>query len=255
MNTLISCSIRHQFALSANHALSGLGSLQPTVRLFYLGFGLFALIIIGAVVFSRDSGGKRSATLAAIAQEIGFTFKGTNRSNEAELLQMAPTLLTGGCRYSNVMTGDIAGIEAIVFDSLNAFENAEPSGAQSHTAAAFRRDISLPYFEMGPVPILNRYLSIPGFIHFESQPDFARRYLLNGPDKDKIQELFSPALLKSLLDLPPQNNWQIKGDGAVLILYRDGKIVRASGIRKFLDESSSIAKAFFSLSGLNNPSA
>ncbi len=255
MDNLINFSIHHQFALAANLALSGLGSLPPAVRLFYLGFGLFGLIIIGAVVLSRKSGGNRSAALAAIAQEIGFTFKGTNRSNEAELLQMAPTLLTGGSRYSNVMTGDIAGIEAIVFDFLDAINMAESAGKFAHTMAAYRHNAALPFFNLGPVPILNRYFSMPGFIHFESQPEFARRYLLSGADKDRIRELFSPALLKFLLDLPPNNNWQIKGDGGVLILYREGKIVRAGEIRKFLDESSSIAKAFFSLSGLNQPAA
>jgi hypothetical protein len=247
--------IRQQIAGLTGQTPSGLGFLLVSVRFIFWCWGLFALVIVGLVVYSRTRAQGRTKTMVAVAQELGFTFKGTNPDDETQLLQMAPTLLKGGSRCSNIMTGTAAGLETSIFDFLDSFIARDASNRNASTVAAFRQNLSLPYFEMEPAPILNRYLSNPRFIHFESHPDFVHRYLLNGPNQDQIRELFSPALLTFLLGLPPQNKLQIKGDGAVLILYRQGTIVRANKVRSFLDQSSSIARAFFSLSGFRKPSA
>jgi hypothetical protein len=49
--------------------------------------------------------------------------------------------------------------------------------------------------------------------------------------------------------------WHIEGCGAMLILYRSDIISLPDGLRSFLDENSSIARAFFSLCGLTKPTA
>jgi len=154
--------IRQQVAGLTGQIPSGLGFLLVSVRLIFWCRGLFALVIVGLVVYSRTRARGRTKAMVDVGQELGFTFKGTNPDDETQLLQMPPTLLKVGSRCSNIMTGTAAGLETSIFDFLDSFIAPDASNRNASTVAAFRQNLSLPYFEMGPAPILNRYLQVPG---------------------------------------------------------------------------------------------
>ena len=221
----------------------------------------FIAVVIATLVFRRVLALRRTRALSKAAQELGFSFKAADRGDGAELIQMGPLLALGllknSRQYENIMTGTFAGLKTSLFDF------------RVQTVAAYSQGVDFPYFKMGPQTSWAPDRAIqraadslfPQASHdFESHPDFSRRYSLvwslNDQRKnDELKELFSPALLTFLLELPPENGWHIEGAGAVLIVYREGKTVRAREFRSFLDETSAIARAFFSLCGLKKPTA
>jgi hypothetical protein len=232
------------------------------VRLLrYCFFGVVFAVFFATLVFRRVLAWRRTRALSKTAQEFGFQFKAVDQGDGAELIQMGPLLALGllknSRQYENIMTGTFAGLKTSLFDF------------RTQTVAAYSQSVYFPNFKMGPQTFwaLDRVIQravesfFPKVSHdFESHPDFARRYSLvwwlNDQRKnDELKELFSPALLTFLLELPPKNGWHIEGAGAVLIIYRKGKTVRAREFRSFLDETSTIARAFFSLCGLKKPTA
>jgi hypothetical protein len=84
---------------------------------------------------------------------------------------------------------------------------------------------------------------------------FTGRYILRGPEEDKIRELFTPALAPALESLTPEGHWHIEGMGTTLILYRAGVTVRADQLPAFLYQTALIARTFFKLCGLKKPVA
>jgi hypothetical protein len=221
----------------------------------------FIAVVIATLVFRPVLAWRRTRALSKTAQEFGFPFKAADQGDGAELIQMGPLLVLGllknSRQYENIMTGTFAGLKTSLFDF------------RAQTVAAYSQDVYFPYFKMGPQTswaldrVIQRAIEsfFPKVSHdFESHPDFSRRYSLvwslNDQRKnDELKELFSPALLTFLLELPPQNKWHIEGAGAVLIVFRKGKTVRVGEFRSFLDETSTIARAFFILCGLRKPAA
>jgi hypothetical protein len=166
------------------------------------------------------------------------------------------------------MTGTHAGLKTSILD----YSYFQDKSRVTQTVAAYSQNLRLPFFEMHPKDFLDRGADhlFHQNISFKSHPDFSRRYLLLGippvlfssaptaqaeDNKNGIQELFSPALLSFLQELSPKNKWHIEGAGSMLVLYRNGATVGADEVRSFLDETSSIARAFFSLGGLKKPTA
>src|ERR1017187_4965542 len=82
-------------------------------------------------------------------------------------------------------------------------------------------------------------------IHFESNPEFSRRYVLRGALRNRVCLLFTPALLAFLEGLDPQKKWRIEGAGETLFLYRHAKKTPPAELRMLVDDTSSLASGFF----------
>jgi hypothetical protein len=87
-------------------------------------------------------------------------------------------------------------------------------------------------------------------IKFDSHPAFSHRYIVKSEDKDKVRELFSPALLTFLEGLGPDQKWHIEGGGNALVFYRFNKIAASEGIPPLLEETSTLARNFLGRCGL-----
>jgi hypothetical protein len=160
----------------------------------------------------------------------------------------------GGGQFKNIMTGASAGFKTSLFDYSFTVGSGKNSHTYTQTVVAFSQELWLPLFEMRPEGFLDRVTDaiVHKDIDFESHSEFSRRYLLRGPEQEKIRELFTPALLTFLEGMPPEDKWHVEGGGATLILYHSDVTVGAEQIRAFLDETSSVARTFFSCCGMKN---
>ena len=158
--------------------------------------------------------------------------------------------------FDNVMSDATARLKTSLFDYSFTVGGGKNSHTYTQTVAAYSQELWLPLFEMRPEGFLDRIGE--AFVHkdidFDSHPDFSRRYFCVGPDEAGIRKLFCPALLAFLQELPPERKWHIEGADSTLFVYRSGAKVSADGFPSFLQETSSIARRFFSSpAGLSRP--
>jgi hypothetical protein len=213
-------------------------------------FALAAAIITASVLYGK----KRTRELAAVAQQIGFTFVGRNWSGPSVSSEHKTSLLqkTRG-RFSNVMTGSSGGLQISLFD----YTYVVGKSTVTQTLAAFSQDLQLPPFALRPENVLDRIGE--AFLHydidFDSNPEFSKRYLLRSPDEANTRRLFTPSLLAYIEQLPAEKKWHIEGTGPTLMVYRGGRPVSPFDMPSFLDETSTIARTFFASGGLRKPVA
>lgn len=228
---------------------SGRAEMSPTELL------TFALLAIGFIVsvwqiqslLSR----KRAQSLTLAGQEIGFIFGGEDWTDKSQAPRLETALFAKGRdrRFKNIMWGQRDNSRVSIFD----YSFLEGGGRHSYrcaqTVTSFsRNDAELPYFDLRPANTADRVWDALAHknIRFDSNPEFSRRYVLKGALEDKVRVLFRAGLLSFLETLDPQRKWRIEGAGGTLIVYRLRKTVSATEIRGFLDETSSIARAFWS---------
>ncbi len=223
-------------------------------EIFLLFLAASVALLIGILTLARAQARKRTQALQTVAQEIGFSFEGEGWGVQTQAPQLETPLFERGRdqKFSNVLSGMYSGFKTSVFDYSFRTGGGKNSHTWNQTVAAFSQDLWLPLFQMRPENFLDRIGD--AFTHkdidFDSHPEFSKRYLLRGTDPDKIRELFTPALLTFLEKLTPSKKWHMEGVGLTLMFYRYDATVSAEEIRSFLDETSLIAKTFFSSCGL-----
>jgi len=217
-------------------------------------FGALVVAFIVIFIASRIQQKKRTAALAALAQTMGFNFEGTAWGDPTCAPRLQTALFHRGHsqRFKNIMTGNFAGFPTSVFDYWFTTGGGKSSHTWSQTVFAFTVDLWLPVFEMRPENFVERISD--AFTHkdidFDSHPEFSQRYLLRGEDKEKVRELFTPALLTFLEGLPADKKWHTEGDGHTLVFYRSDATAPPEEIPSLLEETVSIAKTFLSCCGL-----
>jgi hypothetical protein len=217
-------------------------------------FGAAVVAVIVGLIVSQIQARRRTAALQATAKEMGFIFEGEDWSDQAQSPQLGTVLFErgGGGRFKNIMSGTAAGFKTSLFDYSYTVGGGKSSRTYTQTVAAFSQDLSLPLFEMRPEGFVDRIADaiVHKDIDFESHPEFSRRYLLRGPEPEKVREFFTPALLTFLEGVPSEEKWHIEGAGTTLVLYRSDFTVNAERTRAFLNETSAIARTFCSSRGL-----
>lgn len=211
------------------------------------------VVFIIFIVLRQIQAKRRTQALISLAPAIGFTFEGDGWSDpsRAQRLQM-PLFDRGHSRkFRNVMAGQFGGFDTSLFDYWYTTGGGKSSNTWTQTVVALTQDLWLPVFELRPEGVLDRVAD--AFTHkdidFESNPGFSHRYLLRGPEGDKVRELFAPPLLTFLEGLPTEEKWHMEGDGHTLILYRSNVIVSAEEIQPLLDRTTAMARTFFSSCG------
>jgi hypothetical protein len=216
------------------------------LALFFVFFALFVLIVL----WTRQKAKQRAADLTSVALTLGFNYLGGDSSR---VPQVSTALFHrgGSRRFRNVMDGTYAGYQASVFDYSYTVSTGKSSSTYTQTVAAFTQDHSLPLFELRPQGFLDRITDalVHRDINFESHPEFSRRFVLKGEDEASVRALFTPALLSYFEMLPPDKKWHIEGSGFTLLFYQGNSKVPPQEIQSFLEETSVIAKTFFSSSG------
>jgi hypothetical protein len=207
--------------------------------------------VILLVLIGRKRARERALAMQAAAQQIAFNFFG-NDETRAIAVRTALFRRGGARRFRNIMTGSHAGFDVSLFDYSYTISTGRSSSTYTQTVAAFIQGLPLPVFDLHREGFFDRVGDV--FTHndidFESNPEFSRLYHLSGDEKERIQELLSPALLAFLEGLPPESRWHFEGCGFTLILYRGNQTVDPGQLQPFLDEASSLACNFFAACGL-----
>jgi hypothetical protein len=216
---------------------------------FFAGcLALMAVIITVSLHYSR----KRTRELTAVAQQIGLQFIGKYWTGPPLSSQPGISLLQRRRgRFSNVMTGSSGRLQISLFDYTY------PMGKSSvtQTVACFSQDQQLPPFALRPENFLDRIgdAIVHNDIDFDSNPEFSKRYLLKSPDEAGTRRIFTPSLLTYLEQF--ETNWCVEATGPTLIVYHGGRPVSPSDVSAFFEETSRIARTFFSSEGMRKPVA
>jgi len=207
-------------------------------------------VIVAIIFFVKK---KRTQNLAAVAQSIGFLFQENTWIDPAQAPWLQTSLFQGNHeQYRNIMTGTYAGLSASLFDY--SWRNGKNN--QTQTVAAFSHELRLPKFQLVPNnPVLRAVMKLTHkgqTIDFDSSPEFSRNCMLLGAPEDeaKLRQLFTPALLAFLGNLPRRDMLQIEGEGPALIVYRSQRVLPAADVQPFLEKTATIARAFLSSCGL-----
>jgi hypothetical protein len=198
---------------------------------------------------------KRRQALTALAQQMGFTYEGDDWSGEGQAPVTETALFQCGRRqaFHNIMVGAYAGLNAGLFDYQFTTGVGRSSRTYVQTVAAFwKGGLCLPEFAIYPEGIFEKLGNVFSHrdIHFDAHPEFSCRYVLRGPEEEKIRQLFSDGLVTFLESLDPARKWHLEGADTTIVLYRGGKPVKPEQLQAFLEEASSIATSV--LSWVNN---
>lgn len=211
-------------------------------------FVIFVAAVVAILAASRIEAQRRTRDMQAAAPEISFTFQGEEWIYPTKRPLLGSVLFSEARgSYFNVMTGTAEGFKTSLFDYSFSSRATQRAGF-TQTVAAFEQELWLPMFEVRPDSTSDPVLSAYGDTQIDF--DFSERYLLRGPEEDKIRGLFTPALTSALTSLTPEDQWHIEGMGTTLVLYRAGVVVRANELPAFLQQTSLIARTFFDLCGL-----
>lgn len=214
------------------------------------GWSVISFVISQALGIKRTL--KRAQSVAAAAQELGFTFTAyTNDPKsvprvETELFQKAM-----GADFHNLMTGNYAGLDAQVFDYSCTTGNPGNSRTSAQTVAVYTRNVDLPRFMLQPGSLAVKIIDAlqNQRVELNCPPGVSCHYAVHGADKERIRSLFNSGLISFIEGLDRSKAWHIEGAGKTLVLYRYGRRVKPTELRDFLQETSSIAQSFFALSG------
>lgn len=226
--------------LSSSGAASG-----PPMFVYGLA-ALAAAALLGIWAFRKALSRKRMQELANVATEMSFMFDGETRT---PYLQTALFGKGHSHKFENVMTGDRAGLIVRLFDYSFVVSGGKSQQTYTQTVANFSKEgVSLPYFEMRPANVLDKVWDVVTHknIHFETDPEFTRRYVLRGALPDKVREFFAPSLVSFANILDMHEKWHIEGVGSTLVIYRADKKTAPEQMRTFLEQTSQIATTFFS---------
>lgn len=215
---------------------------------------LVAAALVGIWKLQKAFARKRTLALQNAATMIGFTFGGEEWPDKGR----APALDTElfgkghGRQVKNIMMGTGGGLRISLFDYAYTIGSGKNSQTYRQSVASFSKDgASLPDFALRPANVLDKAWDAVAHknIHFESAPEFARRYVLRGALPERVQELFTPGLISFAEGLDARKKWHIEGAADTLVVYRLSKKVAPEKLREFLDETSAIGSGFFSFAG------
>jgi hypothetical protein len=219
---------------------------DPTTMLaVFAGFaGLFAVI---AVVGMRAAK-KRRADLAAVADELGFDFLPDGDAGlQQQLVGLHLFTLGRSRQMRNLLRGRTRDLDVAVFDYQYTTGSGKSSTTHRTTVVSFRADFHLPSFALRPEGFWEKIGAMLAYhdINFDTHPTFSKRYLLRGPDEYAIRDVFTEPVLDYFQDRP---GLSVEAYDGALVFYRAGHEVRATDIKKHLEEG-------FEVFGLFRPKA
>jgi hypothetical protein len=229
-----------------NHALTS----SP-----WLIFAVIAVLIAASFLVQRYFGQKRAEALKGVALQMGLTYEGDDWLVSSRAPQLEVPLFDdhGGGQTRNIISGERDGLRCSFFDYIY------PAGRSSvaQTLATFTQEIWLPQFAIAPQDILHKLgdAMLHKAIHFDSDPEFSKRFRLVSVDPDKVRELFTPGMLSFFESFPVDAKWHVQGSGSTLLIYRPGSKVSAPDYNGFVENTTRIARSFFSFSGLKKPAS
>jgi hypothetical protein len=201
-------------------------------------------LVVGIILLFKQAQKRRTEELQTAAYSLGYEFDETDRSLlEGEFGQLPFFKRGRGGRSRNIVRRSNSGREVRLFDYTYTTGGGQHSSTHRQSVVAlFRKERSLPAFELRPENVFHRIASVVGFqdIDFDDSPAFSNRYLLRGADESAVRNLFAPSIRQRLVE---EMGWFVEADGGWLMLTRHGKLVRPLDAISFLEECQALEKA------------
>lgn len=201
---------------------------------------------------------KREIDLRKIAKKMNFEFFNYDDVNDYYIWKNMEKLLTFNLRYSisQELTNMLLGLNSDTIISIVDFRyqytvvsngNSHQSGGKYSEATLIyieSKDLKTPHFMLNPENWFNRFLSGED-INFERFPEFSKKFLLRGYDRNQIQNFLNTELIELLEE---KDNINIECFGNRFIFFRSGKLVSPKKIETFLDEGLVLLNALINAS-------
>jgi hypothetical protein len=215
---------------------------------WFVGLGFTAAIVIAVLAVRQAK--QRTKDLAALAQQMSFSFlKDGWRGPVLSPNYKTSLLQRRRGSHSNVMIGQVGGFHVSVFD----YTYGSGKNRVTLTLTCFSQGAELPPFELRPENIFDKIgdAITHNDIDFDSHPEFSRRFHLRSPEEVRTRMLFNPGLLTYLEQISPDKKWHVEASGPSLIIYRHRYPAKAVEVPTLLDEASAIARTIFQSAGIN----
>lgn len=169
----------------------------------------------------------------------------------SELLRMAPRRPA-----FNVVRGKLLGGELTIFD----FAYSPPGSRRilCQTVAGLRVEPPPPVFSLRPREDERRLAPSEAFaeVALEEYPELTRRYMLLGREAGAVRSYFTAERCRAFLGALEQQPWSVESTGDWLLLYRHGRLARASELEAFLfDVARLIGAVWQPATGAQTPAA
>jgi hypothetical protein len=209
-----------------------------------------ALLFSAVWAFNRWRQQQRQKALVEVARQLGLDFEAEDWPPRypGPQLEARHFMHNQGQMFRNTMSGERSKLRASFFDHVI-------GGRSGHTdtIASFTQPIFLPEFTLTQKGILSAIGNslLHRKIDFDSDPVFSERFSLAGSEENAVRELFTPDMREFLETIEPE--WQIEGSGHTLFMYQSGYVVKPDEYGDFVDETTDMAKTFFSHCHLKPP--
>jgi hypothetical protein len=188
---------------------------------------------------------RRATALALVAQQLGFFYE-----HDGVPFQPGPPLVllltTGRDRgFAHVLRGTTAGMETSLFDYKYTTGTGRSSRTHKQTVAAYRLPHAIANFRLETATWRDKVGAWFGgqSIRFDNDPEFSKRYRLQGRDEVSIRQFFTPAVRMYFATLP-ENHWRIESSEGWIMLYESDRKVRPAAMTDFLRETSNLVAGF-----------
>lgn len=189
-------------------------------------FILIALACLGGWLYYEH---RRTEAWKAVAERLGFIFVGDGRNLVLHGSCGAFKLFQKGSsrKVKNTIRGDNGGIEVILSDYQYTVRS---SGSRNNSSTTYRQTICILRDEEIRVPhfFLRRQSMIYDFlgslfggqdIDFDDDPEFSKRFVLQGEDEGAIRVAFTPAVRARLCDIA-DSRMQLEAWDRTLMFHR-----------------------------------
>ena len=116
-------------------------------------------------------------------------------------------------------------------------------GSISQTVAALRAPgRSLPRFKVEPEMILHKFIDAAlgvQDIDFDNDPEFSKKFHLQGSDETAVRTLFTSWLRRELAGNP---GWSLEGQGEWLLVYKANQAIEPTRIPSFLEQARKLSR-------------
>ena len=201
---------------------------------------------------------KREIDLRKIAKKMNFEFFNYDDVNDYYIWKNMEKLLTFNLRYSTSqkLTNMLLGLNSDIIISIVDFRyqytvvsngNSHRSGGKYSEAALIyieSKDLKTFHFMLNPENLFNRFLSGED-INFERFPEFSKKFLLRGYDRNQIQNFLNTELIELLEE---KDDINIECFGNRFIFFRSRKLISPKKIETFLDEGLVLLNALINAS-------
>jgi len=206
--------------------------------------GIIVWLAVRAVRRERAREQARSAAIANLAPQLGLTLTGGNGILRADAQGFNSHLFTRGSKQAafNALEGTSSGLRVVLFDYRFEESSGEETTTIHESVAAFASPKGpLPAFVLKKRGIFSRLTWKK--VEIEGNPEFSKRFILNGSDGATIKRLFSPSAAGFLASTKMEEKLVMEAAGPWLFLH--GGRCSPENLAKFLEETSQVASGFF----------